>query len=94
MMVKVWGVPLLLFWLFTLFVGAVLRLYDFGKWEDFCTSTSIGVAFIILLWVLLARYEKTSTISVKRTKILVIILTVAAVVSVIGNLTMTLLGKN
>jgi hypothetical protein len=84
--VKIWGMPLLIFWLYTILIGIISALVsDFAE-KDFCIGTVMGVGCISLLWVLTARYKKFGMPIRKCTKILLVILTVAAIVGTAGHL--------
>jgi hypothetical protein len=88
--VKIWAMPLLIFWLFTVFVFITSKYVgnqvSFDTLKDFYISTSIGTGFVLMLWVILARYKKFNLSVQKRTVIFVCILTVAHIVALFGNL--------
>ena len=91
---KIWGMPLLIFCLFTIFVGIISAITPnfsetkagFDEVKDSCVGTSIGAAFIVMLWVLLSRYKKSGVQVSKTTTTLVFIFTFAVAVGYVGNL--------
>jgi hypothetical protein len=91
---KVWGKPLLIWWCFVIFVGVVSVITPscgedashFDKLKDLCISTSMGISFIVMLWIILSRYKKFNIPVRKRTTILVSLLTVVYIVSAVGSI--------
>ena len=94
MNIKVWGMPLLIFWLFTIFVGIISEITPnfsetnagFDEVKDSCIGMSMGAACLVTLWVLVHRYKKFGVPVNKTTKVLLFILTLAGIVSITATL--------